>query len=241
MPPKTLKIEDISDILDSKLEDMKKKLINELRENIMEDLKNEIKDMFVSQQNIITTLESTVVMLQEHVTILKGSNENLLERIDENEQYGRRLCLRIEDVETAPNESSQDVLEKVHELIQKTENCDIPSWSVDRAHRIGKKYINKHNKKEVQSIIVRFVTFNHRTSLYRVRKSIKDGIRIKLDLTKKRYDILSDAIDVVEKVESIKFVYADINCRLKFHPKEGPDQFFSSIADLKSKISELEK
>ena len=50
MPPKTLKIEDISGILDSKLEDLKKQLINELRENIMEDLKNEIKDMFVSQQ-----------------------------------------------------------------------------------------------------------------------------------------------------------------------------------------------
>ena len=133
MPPRTLKIEDISDILDAKLEDLKKQLINELRENIMEDLKNEIKDMFVSQQNIITTLETTVVMLQEHVTILKGSNENLLERIDENEQYGRRLCLRIEDVETAPNESSQDILEKVHELIQKTENCNIHSWSVDRA------------------------------------------------------------------------------------------------------------
>ena len=156
-------------------------------------------------------------MLQEHVTILKGSNENLLERIDENEQYGRRLCLRIEDVETAPNESSQDVLEKVHELIQKTENCDIPSWSVDRAHRIGKKYINKHNKKEVQSIIFRFVTFNHRTSLYRARKSITDGIRIKLDLTKKRYDILSDAIDVVEKVESIKSI-VDLNFILRKDP-----------------------
>ena len=39
-------------------------------------------------------------------------------KVDELEQYGRRVCLRIEGVEHQANEKSKDVLEKVVNIIR---------------------------------------------------------------------------------------------------------------------------
>ena len=47
--------------------------------------------------------------------------------------------------------------------------------------------------------------------LYRAKNKLKRGVKIKLDLSKSRYDLLKRAIDHVKEVPSIKFCYADIN------------------------------
>ena len=63
-------------------------------------------------------------MLQQHVTNLKHENSNLQERtrIDlqnlekyckENEQYSRRICLRIKNMKKQQNESSGKVMEEI--------------------------------------------------------------------------------------------------------------------------------
>ena len=44
---------------------------------------------------------------------------------EELEQYGRRLCVRIDGVPTVDNETSDEVLSKVKSLIKET-SCDIP-------------------------------------------------------------------------------------------------------------------
>ena len=87
------------------------------------------------------------------------------------------------------DETSEEILDKVFGIINNAHNCDIPKWAIDRAHLIGKKMINESNNKEVQSIFVKFVTFNHRTMLNKARKSIK-GVKIRLDLTRKRYKFM---------------------------------------------------
>ena len=55
----------------------------------------------------------------------------------ELEQYGRRLCVRIDGIPTIDNETSDEVLDKVKSLIKET-SCDIPDVVIGRAHRIGK-------------------------------------------------------------------------------------------------------
>ena len=60
----------------------------------------------------------------------------------ELEQYGRRLCIRINGIPTVENETSDEVLEKVKSLIKET-SCDIPDIVPDRAHQIGKGCNNK--------------------------------------------------------------------------------------------------
>ena len=69
---------------------------------------------------------------------------------------------------------------------------------------------------------------------YRPKYKLKRGVKIKLDLTKSRYNLLKRANDHVKKVPSIKFCYADINCRLKvkFNDENQNDIFFSSFNEL---------
>ena len=48
-----------------------------------------------------------------------------------------------------------------------------------------------------------------------IRKNIKSGARIRLDLTKYRYNLLVSARKRVNNCPEVNYVYADINCRLK--------------------------
>ena len=70
---------------------------------------------------------------------------------------------------------------------------------------------------------------------YRARNKLKRGMRLKLDLTKSRYNSLKRANDHVKEVPVIKFCYADINCRLKvkFNDENQKDIFFSSFNELR--------
>ena len=115
-----------------------------------------------------------------------------IKKVDELEQYGRRVCLHIEGVEHQANEKSEDVLEKVVNIIKESET-EIPESALDRVHRIGPTYTDNNTGKKMQSIIVRFTTFRHRTFLYANRKNIKSCARIRLDLTKDRYNLLVSA------------------------------------------------
>ena len=67
----------------------------------------------------------------------------------------------------------------------------------------------------MQSIIVRFTTFTNRTLLYENRKNIKSGARIRLDLTKDRYNFLVSSRKRANNCPEVNYVYANINCRLK--------------------------
>ena len=80
------------------------------------------------------------------------------------------------------------------------------------------------------------MSFRHRTMFYRNRKRLKD-VRIKLDLTKRRYRILKDAIDLTKEHPDLDYVFADVNCRLKVVFKDDTSNFFNDIDNLKSMIN----
>ena len=84
-------------------------------------------------------LESTVSRLQQHIKTCQNQRKEMQQANEELEQYGRRLCVRIDGVPTVDNETLDKVLDKVKSLINKT-SCDIPDVVIDRAHRIGKCY-----------------------------------------------------------------------------------------------------
>ena len=91
------------------------------------------------------------------------------QKVDELEQYGRRVCLHIEGVEHKVNEKSEEILEKVIPFINESE-AEIPKSVFDRAHRIDPTYTANDTRKKMQSIIVRFTTFRHRTLFCKNRK-----------------------------------------------------------------------
>ena len=90
-----------------------------------------------------------------------------------------------------------------------------------------------------KSIIVRFTTFGHRTSFYRARKSIGNRAQVRLDLTKRRYDILKAGNEFIKSIgHTAKFCYADINCRMKIKWGDNSVEFFESLQDLKDLVDE---
>ena len=168
--------------------------------------------------------------VKEEVINLKKENERLSSDLEELCQYGRRLCLRIDNIPVLERESSEEVLRSVKSLIEKSGEV-IPDSTLDRAHRIGPVYTNKE-KGKCQSIIVRFSTFRHRTLFYRARRKIKTGEKIRLDLTKHRYQLLKEAVRRVEGEELVSYCYADVNCRLKIKWKDDSEDFFNVLGDL---------
>ena len=64
-----------------------------------------------------------------------------------------------------------------------------------------------------QQVIIRFSTWSHRTQVYKARKGSK-FMKFKVDLTKQRVNLLSRARSLIENVEGIDFIFADVNCRL---------------------------
>ena len=146
--------------------------------------------------------------------------ENLVKlqeiKSDDIEQYSRRLCLifllnlrKLTDLENQLN----------NEFINM--GLNIPKETVDRVHRIGRKYeVHEVDKDGVvtgvsskQQVIVRFSTWSHRTQVYKARKRSK-LMKFKVDLTKRRANLLSRARSLIENVEGIDFVFADTNCML---------------------------
>ena len=84
-------------------------------------IKEEMKTLFAEElakfkeevYKKMDEITSTNKMLQQHVTSLKRSNEDLMKKCEENEQYARRLCLRIKVIPRKEKERSDEVLEQV--------------------------------------------------------------------------------------------------------------------------------
>ena len=53
-----------------------------------------------------------------------------------------------------------------------------------------------------------------------------------MDLTEKRYSIFTEAIQLVNNNEAVKFVMADINCRLQVAFRDGSSLVFSDCDNL---------
>ena len=174
--------------------------LNNLWEETTKQIQNEIKSH-------CKHLESENQKLKHQILELRRLN---ISNHEELEQYGRRLCLRIDDVPTKTNESSDDVLDSVKSLFKEAK-VDIPELVINRVHWFGSRYLDASLNNYCKSIIVRFTTFRHRNMFYRAKNTLKRGVRIKLDLIKSRYDLLKREIDHVKEVPSIKFCYADIN------------------------------
>ena len=119
------------------------------------------------------------------------------------------------------------MLDQVRSLFDEAE-VTIPDAVLDRAHRVSKKN---------NDVIVRFITFRHRTLFYRKRKSLK-GKSVHLDLTKSKLQLLNDAKKIITNKDNISFCYADINCRCKVKFADGTESFFESLSDLEDILDE---
>ena len=90
--------------------------INANMESIFDELKiSKTKETLISSTNqeMKTLLAEELVKFKElnkqHITSLKCSNEDLIKKYEENEQYGKRLCLRVKCILRKEKERSNEV------------------------------------------------------------------------------------------------------------------------------------
>ena len=94
--------------IDEKFNDFKIAIIAGIREQIKQGFKSFRKEIKKREE-----LESTVCMLQEHVKNYQKQVNELKASQNELEQYGRRLCIKIDGVPMVENETLNDVLQNV--------------------------------------------------------------------------------------------------------------------------------
>ena len=99
--------------IDEKFNSLKTDILTELKDQI----KNELAEVFKEEFRKREELESTVSVLQEHVRYYKNQLNEIKHENEELEQYGRRLCVRIEGIPPVENETSDEVLDKVISLM----------------------------------------------------------------------------------------------------------------------------
>ena len=92
----------------------------------------EVKAILSEKDKELGVLKSQVTLLQNHVSTVNHALDKI---VGELEQYGGRVCLRIEGVEHQVNEKSDEVLKKVMNIIKESET-EIPESVLDRAYRI---------------------------------------------------------------------------------------------------------
>ena len=121
----------------------------------------------------------------------------------------------------------------------KNSGVEIPDTVIDGVHRISLPYVVKTTKRQCKSIIIRFSIIRHRKIIFRAKKNMRSPLRLKIDLTKKRHNLLVSENKYDSNINSLKFCYADIKCRLKIRWEDESisDTFFYSLAELKNHIN----
>ena len=161
--------------------------------------------LFLQQNSKIDALEAKVAMMESYIAHMENG-------IDEQEQYNRRLCLRIDGIvppKQGQSETGDQCLKKVNSVFKELKVA-IPDEVIDRAHRIGKPKVK--NGINIHTMIVRFTTWRHRTAVYRARK-VSSKYKIRLDLTKKRLNAMVKVSKDLD-IKKLGFAFADVNCQL---------------------------
>ena len=212
------------------LGDIIKEKLNEFKDEMLTEIKLLIKcEVDEALKKKKEEFDSAFTQLEKRITKLENDNEDL-------EQYGRRVCLRIEDVPVANEETAEEVFKKTENMLKNV--CpNLSGDCIDRVHRIGPDYTCYKSQEKCRSIMVRFVSFKHRTLFYRKRASLKN-VRVKIDLTKRRYEVLKKAINLVNGNNDVDYVFTDVNCRLKVVFKDKRSSFFNDIDDLKKLLED---
>ena len=100
------------------------------------------KDCIQTLHETIKKQNGKIEVLESKLAIMEKYIKHLENGVDEQEQYNRRLCLRINGIETDENESGDRCLKQLTDVFAKL-NVSVPEAVIDRAHRIGRpKVIN---------------------------------------------------------------------------------------------------
>ena len=107
-------------------------IITEKLNGFKDELLTEIKLLIKSEVDEVLKKQKDFTELEKRITKLENEKYDL-------EQYGRRFCLRIEDVPVANEETAEEVFKKTEDLLK--EVCpNLSGDCINRADCIGPDY-----------------------------------------------------------------------------------------------------
>ena len=209
-------------------------------------------------------LEESVGEMKKEIVELKDENlkmrEKLIEhdiRMDDIEQYGRRMAIRVEGILWKEGESNADLEKKLTKEFAKS-GVTITSNDVIRLHRSSRPK-EKDGKVTKQAIVKfaswtareKFAGFNKKARAFELRTG-KASIRVNNDLTKRRLVLLTEARNIIkgrmmrtytpEQMKDLPdnenvFAYSNINSELRMRVR-GKVLKFNNIPELRVCVAE---
>ena len=119
--------------------------------------------------------------------------------------------MRIHEVEVKENEDEDGIMNVLEDCYSSV-NMQFDANDIDRAHRIGLHFTNKNSGKKVKSITVKFRSWKARQRFYTglprhyADSSKKPGFTVSVNLTKRRYLLLTKAKGLIKGNSNIKCV-----------------------------------
>ena len=157
------------------IEDIKTELQEKATLKKIDELLAEIRQ----KDKKIESLENRVAELEGKLLIQSTVNVLLERKVDDGEQYTRRLNLRINGIPCGDKEkeTSESCLTKVMAEVGKL-GIAADASSFDRAHRIGPLKRDENGKALPRPMIVRLTSWRARTNIYVNRKK-ENGTKVK--------------------------------------------------------------
>ena len=157
-------------LMDSLIEPVKKAIAESITETVRETIQYELKD--------------TADKLRE----LEHKYDDLIDNLDEQEQYSRRNYLIVFGV---PEKRDEDTTKVICDIFKTNLKIEVQPTEIDRSHRLGPKPENP--KAKPRGIIVKFAKYYVRDSVFKAKKALKDTkMHILENLTTKRVKLLAD-------------------------------------------------
>ena len=132
--------DDIKGTIEQALEPIKAELQSLPSKEYFDQVINRLEGRLRDQDDTIKMLTGRVKDLEVEISKM----QTLERRIDDIEQYGRRLCVRIDNIPVGEKETSDDCLNKVVQLMSNMD-IDVDRGMIDLAHRISKKFTRDEN------------------------------------------------------------------------------------------------
>lgn len=161
-------------------------VISKFADSITEKVK---KDLIETLKLIIS--DQLTAVKEDSNSRIELFEQETLEKLDKQEQYLLRNAVRVFGIEETKNENTDKlVIDLFHDKLA----VQVPTDAISQSYRVGRR----RNDKKPRPIIVKFISYKHRCSVYQKKKLLKGTkLSIKEDLTARRARLLQLTTDKV--------------------------------------------
>jgi hypothetical protein len=232
---------EISDGVKKYLEQMNAELKSELL-TLKEEINQRNEHISHLEERVVQVVQQNVKLAADlHVTNKKFDALDI--KLDDLEQYGRKMCLRVEGIEVKEKESNSNLTTKVIDCLNEI-GANVSQSDFSRLHRSGKPIMR--DGRLVAQTIVKFTSWQARSRVFATRFSGTHDERmarkcfVHLDLTKRHLGLLQKA-QVLLKKHPFAHVYANADCKLIIYDRVASRKyFFNDELEMEKVISTID-